>query len=95
MLGFLLHSLVTYQIWVRMILRRPLDVANRATQYDLMVKVAGGGLSGQAGAVKHGISQALAKFEPALRGAVKAAGAASLLLWVVIVVFGRWIGFTT
>jgi len=42
--------------------------------YDVVCTVKGGGLSGQAGAVKHGIATALSKFEPALRGAVKAAG---------------------
>ena len=46
----------------------------RDGQYDVIATVKGGGLSGQAGAVKHGIAQALAKFEPALRGTVKAAG---------------------
>ena len=59
---------------LRMILRRPLDVANRATQYDLMVKVAGGGLSGQAGAVRHGLAKALTYFEPDLRPALKREG---------------------
>ena len=46
----------------------------RQGQYDVIATVKGGGLSGQAGAVKHGIAQALAKYEPALRSAVKAAG---------------------
>ena len=59
---------------LRMILRRPLDVANRATQYDLMVKVHGGGLSGQAGAVRHGISKALTYYEPGLRPVLKPHG---------------------
>ena len=59
---------------LRMILRRPLDVANRSTQYDLMVKVAGGGLSGQAGAVRHGLAKALTHFEPELRSALKKEG---------------------
>ncbi len=59
---------------LRMILRRPLDIANRATQYDLMVKVAGGGLSGQAGAVRHGLAKALTYFEPDLRPALKREG---------------------
>ena len=52
----------------------PLEVAEAVSTYDLRVRVHGGGVSGQAGAVKHGISQALSKYEPALRGAVKAAG---------------------
>jgi small subunit ribosomal protein S9 len=42
---------------LRMILRQPLEIAARSTQYDLMVTVAGGGLSGQAGAVRHGLSE--------------------------------------
>jgi small subunit ribosomal protein S9 len=49
-------------------------VADREGQYDVVATVKGGGLSGQAGAVKHGISQALTKQEPALRSVVKAAG---------------------
>src|SRR3954447_12966385 len=44
---------------LRMLIQQPLVVANRATQYDVIVSVAGGGLSGQAGAVRHGISKAL------------------------------------
>ncbi len=59
---------------LRLLLSQPFQVAEREGQYDVIATVKGGGLSGQAGAVKHGISQALAKFEPALRGAVKAAG---------------------
>ena len=52
---------------LRMILSQPLVVVNRITQYDLMVTVTGGGLSGQAGAVRHGIAKALTYFEPELR----------------------------
>ena len=48
---------------LQMILRQPFDVAGVANQFDVYATVAGGGLSGQAGAVKHGISQALSKFE--------------------------------
>ena len=59
---------------LRMILRRPLDIANRATQYDVIVKAHGGGLSGQAGAVRHGLAKALTYFEPDLRGALKREG---------------------
>jgi small subunit ribosomal protein S9 len=59
---------------LRLVINQPFSVAGREGQYDVVATVKGGGLSGQAGAVKHGISQALAKFEPALRGAVKAAG---------------------
>ena len=59
---------------LRLVINQPFQVAGREGQYDIVATVKGGGLSGQAGAVKHGIAQALSKFEPALRGAVKAAG---------------------
>ena len=59
---------------LRLIIAQPFTITDRVGQYDVVCTVAGGGLSGQAGAVKHGISQALAKFEPALRVQVKAAG---------------------
>ena len=59
---------------LRLVLNQPFQISEREGQYDVIATVKGGGLSGQAGAVKHGISQALTKFEPALRGAVKAAG---------------------
>ena len=59
---------------LRMILEQPLGVANRTGQYDVIVTVAGGGLSGQAGAVRHGLSKALTYFEPELRGVLKKAG---------------------
>ncbi|RDW11832.1 30S ribosomal protein S9 [Paracoccus thiocyanatus] len=59
---------------LQMILRQPFDVAGVAGQYDVYATVAGGGLSGQAGAVKHGISKALQLHEPSLRAALKAAG---------------------
>ena len=59
---------------LQMILRQPFDVAGVAGQYDVFATVAGGGLSGQAGAVKHGISKALQRHEPSLRPALKAAG---------------------
>jgi small subunit ribosomal protein S9 len=59
---------------LRLVINQPFQVADRDGQYDVIATVKGGGLSGQAGAVKHGISQALTKFEPVLRGAVKAAG---------------------
>ena len=59
---------------LRLVINQPFAVAGREGQYDVIATVKGGGLSGQAGAVKHGISQALAKFEPALRASVKAAG---------------------
>ncbi|WP_374528851.1 30S ribosomal protein S9 [Novosphingobium sp.] len=59
---------------LRLVLNQPFQVSEREGQYDVIATVKGGGLSGQAGAVKHGISQALAKYEPVLRSAVKAAG---------------------
>ena len=59
---------------LRLIIDQPFQITDRAGQYDVVCTVAGGGLSGQAGAVKHGISQALSKFEPALRATIKAAG---------------------
>ena len=59
---------------LRLVINQVFDIADRSGQYDVVCTVKGGGLSGQAGAVKHGISQALTKFEPALRSAVKAAG---------------------
>lgn len=59
---------------LRLIINQPFDITDRVGQYDIVATVSGGGLSGQAGAVKHGISQALTKYEPALRSTVKAAG---------------------
>ena len=59
---------------LRLVINQPFGVAERDGQYDVICTVKGGGLSGQAGAVKHGISQALTRFEPALRAPVKAAG---------------------
>ena len=59
---------------LRLVINQPFGVTERTGQYDVVATVKGGGLSGQAGAVKHGIAQALSKFEPALRGAVKAEG---------------------
>jgi len=59
---------------LRLVINQPFGVAGREGQYDVVCTVSGGGLSGQAGAVKHGISQALSKYEPALRSLVKAAG---------------------
>ncbi|TNE66936.1 MAG: 30S ribosomal protein S9 [Alphaproteobacteria bacterium] len=59
---------------LRLIVNQPFQVAGRVDQYDVVATVTGGGLSGQAGAVKHGISQALQLAEPDLRGALKAAG---------------------
>ena len=59
---------------LRMIIRQPLSVANRADQFDVWCTVVGGGLSGQAGAVRHGISKALTYFEPELRAVLKKGG---------------------
>jgi small subunit ribosomal protein S9 len=59
---------------LRLVINQPFSVAEREGQYDVVCTVKGGGLSGQAGAVKHGISQALTKYEPVLRAPVKAAG---------------------
>ena len=59
---------------LRLVINQAFEVADRVGSYDIVATVKGGGLSGQAGAVKHGISQALTKFEPELRAPVKAAG---------------------
>ena len=59
---------------LRLVINQPFGITEREGQYDVIATVKGGGLSGQAGAVKHGIAQALSKFEPGLRVAVKAAG---------------------
>ena len=59
---------------LQMILRQPFEVAGVVGQFDVMATVVGGGLSGQAGAVKHGVSKALQLYDPSLRAALKAAG---------------------
>ncbi|MEZ5776537.1 MAG: 30S ribosomal protein S9 [Hyphomicrobiaceae bacterium] len=59
---------------LQMILKQPLTLVNRLDQYDVIVSVSGGGLSGQAGAVRHGLSRALTYYEPELRPALKKAG---------------------
>ncbi|MGE0611194.1 MAG: 30S ribosomal protein S9 [Hyphomicrobiales bacterium] len=59
---------------LQMILKQPLVVAGRIDQYDVTCTVSGGGLSGQAGAVRHGLSKALTYYEPELRGALKKGG---------------------
>jgi small subunit ribosomal protein S9 len=59
---------------LRMLLSQPFQVCNRLNQYDVICSVAGGGLSGQAGAVRHGISRALTNFEPPLRPVLKKGG---------------------
>jgi small subunit ribosomal protein S9 len=59
---------------LRLVINQVFDITDRRGQYDVICTVKGGGLSGQAGAVKHGISQALSKYEPTLRSTVKSAG---------------------
>ena len=59
---------------LRMMIQQPLVAAARAGQYDVICTVAGGGLSGQAGAVRHGLAKALTYFEPELRGVLKKVG---------------------
>src|ERR1700740_1067321 len=59
---------------LRMMIQQPLVAAGRNGQYDVICTVTGGGLSGQAGAVRHGISKALTYFEPDLRGVLKKGG---------------------
>ena len=59
---------------LQMLLAQPFSVTRRENQYDVMCTVSGGGLSGQAGAVRHGISKALTYYEPELRGVLKSGG---------------------
>lgn len=59
---------------LQMVIGQPFKVANVEEQFDVMCTVKGGGLSGQAGAVRHGISKALSLFDPVMRPALKAAG---------------------
>ena len=59
---------------LQLILRQPMQIAGVEGEFDVFATVKGGGLTGQAGAVKHGISKALQLYEPSLRGALKAAG---------------------
>ena len=59
---------------LRMMIQQPLVAANRSGQYDVICTVSGGGLSGQAGAVRHGLSKALTYFEPDLRSVLKRGG---------------------
>lgn len=59
---------------LQMIVKQPFGHAGREGQYDVMATVTGGGLSGQAGALRHGLSRALINFEPALRGIMKSGG---------------------
>ena len=59
---------------LRMLIQQPLVAASRQTQFDVICTVSGGGLSGQAGAVRHGISKALTYYEPELRSTLKHGG---------------------
>ena len=59
---------------LRLVINQVFDVADRKDQYDVVASVSGGGLSGQAGAVRHGISTALTRYEPGLRTTIKQAG---------------------
>lgn len=70
------RSLETYfaRPVLRMMIQQPLTIANRAGQYDIICTVSGGGLSGQAGAVRHGLSKALTYYEPELRTVLKKNG---------------------
>ncbi len=58
----------------RMIVRQPLETANMTADFDIMVTVKGGGMSGQAGAIRHGITRALLKFDSELRPSLRRAG---------------------
>jgi small subunit ribosomal protein S9 len=58
----------------RMLVRQPLEIADSLTRFSIMVTVAGGGPSGQAGAIRHGITRALIKYDEALRPPLRAAG---------------------
>src|ERR1051326_6716306 len=59
---------------LRMLIQQPLVASNRTGQYDVVCSVSGGGLSGQAGAVRHGLSKALTQYEPELRSVLKRGG---------------------
>jgi len=58
----------------KMVIRQPLDLTETGDQFDVYVNVRGGGISGQAGAIKHGISKALIEFNPDFRDKLKKAG---------------------
>ncbi len=59
---------------LKMVINQPFEIANRVNEFDVVCTVSGGGLSGQAGAIKHGISKALNEYEPELRAVLKKAG---------------------
>lgn len=58
----------------KMVVRQPLELTNNVGKWDIWVNVCGGGASGQAGAIKHGITKALLEADPELRGVLKKAG---------------------
>lgn len=59
---------------LKFIVRQPLELTNTTDKYDIAANVCGGGVSGQAGAIRHGIARALCEADPAMRPALKAAG---------------------
>ena len=59
---------------LKMIIRQPLAITETAEKFDILINVAGGGMSGQAGAIRHGLSRALLEFNPELRPKLKSAG---------------------
>jgi len=59
---------------LKMIIRQPLLITENAEKFDILVNVSGGGMSGQAGAIRHGLSRALLEFNPELRPKLKSAG---------------------
>jgi len=59
---------------LKMVIRQPLAITETAEKFDIMVNVAGGGMAGQAGAIRHGLSRALIEFNPELRPKLKSAG---------------------
>jgi small subunit ribosomal protein S9 len=59
---------------LKMVIKQPLEIAGKKDQFDLYVNVSGGGVAGQAGAVKHGISKALLEYDAELRAVLKKAG---------------------
>ena len=59
---------------LKLIVRQPLALTDNAEKFDLVVRVAGGGVTGQAGAIRHGVARALLEFNPELRGELKKAG---------------------
>lgn len=59
---------------LKMIIRQPLLITENAEKFDILINVSGGGMSGQAGAIRHGLSRALLEFNPELRPKLKSAG---------------------